>query len=274
MKKSSSPVCVPKELDPFPRYNYSVSDYAITYKSQKDAEKSLSNVIKLHEARVVGNILEIHSKSPLDRYSLAESLSTKIPRMSIDPILRLPFRASTDKNFSDVTLLIGQRRFPSHRVILASLSDYFNALFTNNVEKDKKEVRLKDIDPKEFEQLLSVIYGGSIIIRGSVGIRLLLLFDYFGLKYIDLDALIPELENPPIEEFEDYLVEMNKLHQGHKEAVESHLEILLEGYYSQDQEEQLKVIWDQLPERVQESNSYMLEPELGPSKLTFQELDT
>ncbi|XP_072050690.1 kelch repeat and BTB domain-containing protein 3-like [Amphiura filiformis] len=70
----------------------------------------------------------------------------------------------------DFTIIIGGKRrgkkFPTHRVILAAASDYFNTLFLSEhfKENDKDEVVLKHTDcssPDVFEIVLEFIYTGK-----------------------------------------------------------------------------------------------------------------
>lgn len=245
--------------DPFPKHEYYTTEYAITYRSQKEAQKALDSTT--YPGRVVGDVLEVDvKKTDIDnRYDVGSTFAGAPYFLSIDPILRLPFPPfSSNKEFSDVTLLVGRRKFPVHRIILATVSDYFNSMFSNNKEKNQTEVRLKEVEPKEFERVLSLMYGESQIIHGIEGLRLLVLVDYFDMRYVNLDDLIPELGYPPVKDFGDYLTELNKLYQLHEVAVDDYLGTLLEVYYDEDQLGPVKEVWEQLPKHVQTNNDYML----------------
>jgi kelch-like protein 1/4/5 len=62
---------------------------------------------------------------------------------------------------SDVTLVCGTRRIPAHRIVLSSASDYFAAMFTNDVrEATQDEVRLKDVDGEALGILVHYMYTG------------------------------------------------------------------------------------------------------------------
>ena len=68
-----------------------------------------------------------------------------------------------DEETSDVVLVVGGRKFPCHKVILAAQSEYLRALFFNGMsETGRKEIELKDIDKwnrfdaDRFELLLEV----------------------------------------------------------------------------------------------------------------------
>lgn len=63
----------------------------------------------------------------------------------------------------DVTLITCGVRFPCHRVVLASASPYFNAMFcTGMVECTKKEVEIKQISPEILRIILDFIYTAEI----------------------------------------------------------------------------------------------------------------
>ncbi|GJQ83409.1 hypothetical protein Trydic_g14191 [Trypoxylus dichotomus] len=68
----------------------------------------------------------------------------------------------------DVTLKVGLETFKAHRVILASVSPYFFAMFNGNMkEHSSTEVILHDIDPTAIEMLLDFSYTGQIMITAD-----------------------------------------------------------------------------------------------------------
>lgn len=85
--------------------------------------------------------------------SVALSISTQLGLQFDNPVL------------SDVTLVWadhhGQRRcFHCHKVVLASMSTYFHALFTAGMqESTAREVVLKDVDGDLMELVLRLLYG-------------------------------------------------------------------------------------------------------------------
>ena len=62
--------------------------------------------------------------------------------------------------FSDLTLLINGESFRVHRAILASASDYFQALLTQMREARQDAIQLEETDPEIFGRLLDLIYLG------------------------------------------------------------------------------------------------------------------
>ena len=66
-------------------------------------------------------------------------------------------RANID--LCDVTLVAGEREFRAHRVVLASSSPYFRAMFTNeHLESKQNRIILKQIEPDTLEVLLDFVY--------------------------------------------------------------------------------------------------------------------
>ncbi|XP_067952202.1 kelch-like ECH-associated protein 1 [Watersipora subatra] len=63
----------------------------------------------------------------------------------------------------DVTLVSGRERFACHRVVLASASPYFNAMYTTGMlECGRSEVELKQISPDILAIILDFIYTAEI----------------------------------------------------------------------------------------------------------------
>ena len=69
--------------------------------------------------------------------------------------------------FIDVRLKVGDTLFPAHRVVLASYSDYFHAIFTDGKEANQELIELKDksISPEIFKIVMDSIYSGDLHLR-------------------------------------------------------------------------------------------------------------
>ncbi|XP_050435263.1 BTB/POZ domain-containing protein 9-like isoform X2 [Adelges cooleyi] len=84
-----------------------------------------------------------------------------------------------NKKFSDVVLVVDDKRFHAHRAVLASRSDYFSALLYNgHTETYNKDVTIKEGSPTSFKVLLEYIYFGRInlsILKSKVILELLIL---------------------------------------------------------------------------------------------------
>jgi speckle-type POZ protein len=65
--------------------------------------------------------------------------------------------------FSDVILNIRGREFPAHKNILSARSKYFAAMFKHPMkEQSTNQIKIEDIEPEVFQELLHFIYTGRI----------------------------------------------------------------------------------------------------------------
>nr|CDS33495.1 BTB (POZ) domain containing 9 [Hymenolepis microstoma] len=72
------------------------------------------------------------------------------------------------KDYSDITLVVGDAQFPCHRVILASRCEYFRALlFGGLAETHSSSIRLNGISSTAFYYILEYIYTGKLDISGA-----------------------------------------------------------------------------------------------------------
>ncbi|CAL8135367.1 unnamed protein product [Orchesella dallaii] len=68
----------------------------------------------------------------------------------------------------DVTLVAGGQAFEAHRVVLASCSDYFRAMFTTEVrESRQKEIKLEGVSAKGMHFLLDYAYTSRLALNLS-----------------------------------------------------------------------------------------------------------
>jgi len=69
-----------------------------------------------------------------------------------------------DHELCDIVLRVGDAKIHAHKVVLASISPYFKAMFTGNLsEKETSEVEFQCID----EAALQVVFSRKIILRCS-----------------------------------------------------------------------------------------------------------
>lgn len=61
-------------------------------------------------------------------------------------------------DFSDITVRLGIKTFPLHRIVLASKSSYFYDLLTQNDSENLKEIEINEIDESSFVFMLNYIY--------------------------------------------------------------------------------------------------------------------
>ncbi|EFP11775.1 hypothetical protein CRE_26754 [Caenorhabditis remanei] len=68
------------------------------------------------------------------------------------------------KEFSDVVLIVEDKKFYLNKLYLASESSYFKSLFIESFEESKKdEIILKDVEAKYFQLFLESLYGDRVI---------------------------------------------------------------------------------------------------------------
>ena len=97
-----------------------------------------------------------------------------------------------DMKFSDVTLSVLGRQFQAHKCILTSSSKVFSAMFEHQTkEKLSNHVKIEDIQPEVFNELLRFIYTGrsTLAAMETMAAKLLVVAD----KYL-LDKLKSECE--------------------------------------------------------------------------------
>lgn len=68
--------------------------------------------------------------------------------------------------FSDITITAGSYTFKCHRIILSSVSPYFEAMFSSGMKESVTgEVKIEGIDSEIFRDILSYIYSGIDIVK-------------------------------------------------------------------------------------------------------------
>uniref|UniRef100_A0A672G8K6 Kelch-like family member 17 n=1 Tax=Salarias fasciatus TaxID=181472 RepID=A0A672G8K6_SALFA len=70
----------------------------------------------------------------------------------------------------DIVLHVSNKEIKAHKVVLASCSPYFHAMFTNEMSESRQtHVTLHDIDPQALEQLVQYAYTAEIVVgEGNV----------------------------------------------------------------------------------------------------------
>lgn len=68
----------------------------------------------------------------------------------------------------DVDILVGDRKFPAHRVVLAAHSPYFHAMFTRELnECRQREVRIHEVDETAMDTLVTYCYTSCLMVNES-----------------------------------------------------------------------------------------------------------
>jgi len=119
------------------------------------------------------------------------SLSTKVMKELND------FRK--EGTLCDVTLSVQGTTFPGHRNVLSANSEFFKALFANEMkEKAENAVHMEEFEPHVMEQLLTYMYGGGITIKKDNALELAIGADFLfltELKQKACDFLISDLNS-------------------------------------------------------------------------------
>ncbi|KAM4602472.1 BTB/POZ domain-containing protein 9-like [Polymixia lowei] len=86
------------------------------------------------------------------------------------------------EEYSDVTFLLEGKRFPAHRVILASRCQYFRALLYNGMKESQPqaEISLEDTPSEAFSMLLQYLYTGRASLSTA---REEVVLDFLGLAH-------------------------------------------------------------------------------------------
>ncbi|XP_055840545.1 protein roadkill-like [Episyrphus balteatus] len=89
------------------------------------------------------------------------------------------------EDFSDVTLVIGDLEFPSHKNILSARSEVFYAMFEHDMEEQQSNrVVITDVDYEVMQELLHFIYTGRAPNAKKMADRLLIAADKYALYHL------------------------------------------------------------------------------------------
>ncbi|XP_054025365.1 kelch-like protein 4 [Dryobates pubescens] len=70
------------------------------------------------------------------------------------------------KQLCDVLLVAGDQKIPAHRLVLSAVSDYFAAMFTNDVREAKQEeIKMEGVDPDALKALVHYAYTGILELK-------------------------------------------------------------------------------------------------------------
>ncbi|XP_054852384.1 kelch-like protein 4 isoform X2 [Eublepharis macularius] len=70
------------------------------------------------------------------------------------------------KQLCDVLLIAGDHKIPAHRLVLSAVSDYFAAMFTNDVREAKQEeIKMEGVDPDALQALVHYAYTGVLELK-------------------------------------------------------------------------------------------------------------
>ncbi|KAL9968882.1 hypothetical protein ACROYT_G021026 [Oculina patagonica] len=94
-----------------------------------------------------------------------------------------------DGTLCDVTVSVQGTTFPAHRNVLSANSEFFKALFANEMkEKAENIVHMDEFEPKVMDQLLTYMYGGGISIKKDNALDLAIGADFLFLTELKQKA--------------------------------------------------------------------------------------
>ena len=127
-----------------------------------------------HEEKRSKNVMSVKDKSlpnltqsPLNTHHLCCSISRfnaanepATEASLINNIGKMLLKHGSD--YSDASLVVGDKIFPVHKLVLQSKSDVFKAMFTNDMSEAKSGiVKIDNIDAAVIEEMLEYIYTGK-----------------------------------------------------------------------------------------------------------------
>lgn len=120
------------------------------------------------------------------------------------------YKFELDRIPTDINILVENRTFPAHRLVLISQSDYFRNLLTSGF----KESQSSNITLKDTDLVLQSIYGEKFEIPDlESALYYLLLLNFFQVRGIDTEKLKKDLYVRP-EEFPLFVEYMKYIDAG------------------------------------------------------------
>lgn len=99
--------------------------------------------------------------------------------------------------FCDVTIIVGERKFPCHRNILSANSDYFRAMFVHNFRESITGVVVMHVDlvnADAFAEILNFFYTSELNIHDNNLCHLIEMSEYLCLNHIE-ELCVARIEN-------------------------------------------------------------------------------
>lgn len=95
------------------------------------------------------------------------SYTYQVSKHSAEMLHNLNNQRKDGGRFCDVILRVGEESFPAHKAVLAACSEYFESVFSCQVEGDSegKELEMHTISPKVFRDILDFAYTSKIVVR-------------------------------------------------------------------------------------------------------------
>ncbi|XP_061492355.1 kelch-like protein 6 isoform X1 [Rhineura floridana] len=122
---------------------------------KKDLEKESLLPLENECSRNMGELVEvsISEKVKFDDTGLSMVLQNGLENLRLE------------NSLTDVTLCVGSMKFSCHRVVLAAASNYFRAMFCNDLkEKYEEKIVIKGVDAETMQILLDYTYTSKVLI--------------------------------------------------------------------------------------------------------------
>ncbi|KAM6947780.1 POZ (BTB) and AT hook-containing zinc finger 1 isoform 1-T1 [Lycodopsis pacificus] len=99
--------------------------------------------------------------------SWTSSYTYQVSKHSAEMLHNLNIQRKDGGRFCDVILRVGEESFPAHKAVLAACSEYFESVFSRQLEGDgdTKELEMHTISPKVFKDVLDFAYTSRIVVR-------------------------------------------------------------------------------------------------------------
>jgi len=143
--------------------------------------------LKLHcEVKfvVVKNLRPIHVNWGDATFKAENRVEEGMERLDVDQLWR------DRRLYSDVTIICQDQEIPANRVLLATRSEVFRAMFSHPTkESTSGRIEITDVDPAVFEQMLAYIYTGFSPHVDSIAEELLIAANKYALEELKTDCV-------------------------------------------------------------------------------------
>ncbi|XP_053555328.1 kelch-like protein 4 [Bombina bombina] len=124
----------------------------------------------------VESISEEHPEAATDRLTVPSTSPNRMSNTGSDEYFQSTNHAEQtfrkmenylqQKQLCDVLLIAGDHKIPAHRLVLSAVSDYFAAMFTNDVREAKEEeIKMEGVDPGALKALVHYAYTGVLELK-------------------------------------------------------------------------------------------------------------
>ncbi|PVD27349.1 hypothetical protein C0Q70_12505 [Pomacea canaliculata] len=93
-----------------------------------------------------------------------------------------------DEDFCDVTVTVGEKTFPCHRVVLASVSEFFKMSLKpcwREASNGRVDITHEDVSPEAFGYLMEILYKGRDMVDNNTAKDILKMSVYLQIKYLE-----------------------------------------------------------------------------------------